>query len=443
MARYSYLDTIKRGDFPDISDADWAILAAAFTVAKAAHEGQSRGKIDPSVGYISHPIMVAQILWRLGERDPATLAAALLHDAIEENREYREDPGRLREALIRALEEHGLNKGWDTYREPPSPATSIGDRIYSLCKEVTNPEVYGGDGIKEGDQIDHVPLMSFPAKKIKMCDQAASLVCNLTMANNPAEFSPEQETRFADKADAYATRIFQSVQDNPKERDILKPYASFFGKARNNVGWLLGTDDAAQKQALRERFDFDRILEPEPYVNILPVMTEAVEKLSLANPDPNVNPEKRVGVTGVEFDARGNVVRYALWTEWNMPRSEASDIQKKMTNEIRIMRRKGTGGRLDPGSDPVRALLLPGPARQVTERSADGKQQRLAGIERVFDLSPPLNGRAFATAALAVKAIELPGYHLIQQTSNRLMHKFEAEHAPKPSKPPAFWKGIG
>jgi guanosine-3',5'-bis(diphosphate) 3'-pyrophosphohydrolase len=60
--------------------ADTTLLTRAYTVAAEAHEGQVRRSGDP---YIVHPLAVATILAELG-LDASTLAAALLHDAVED-----------------------------------------------------------------------------------------------------------------------------------------------------------------------------------------------------------------------------------------------------------------------------------------------------------------------------------------------------------------------
>jgi GTP pyrophosphokinase len=60
--------------------ADLSVLERAFEVAARAHAGQKRKSGDP---YITHPVAVSAILAELGMTAP-TLAAALLHDTIED-----------------------------------------------------------------------------------------------------------------------------------------------------------------------------------------------------------------------------------------------------------------------------------------------------------------------------------------------------------------------
>ena len=60
--------------------SDLAIIERAYMVAEFAHQGQLRKSGEP---YITHPIAVSQILADLGI-GPITIAAALLHDTVED-----------------------------------------------------------------------------------------------------------------------------------------------------------------------------------------------------------------------------------------------------------------------------------------------------------------------------------------------------------------------
>lgn len=73
--------------------ADLKIIQQAFELARTAHEGQKRASGEP---YIIHPLAVAQVL--AGFRmDCVTIAAALLHDVVEdakiEDRQLRHEFG--------------------------------------------------------------------------------------------------------------------------------------------------------------------------------------------------------------------------------------------------------------------------------------------------------------------------------------------------------------
>ncbi len=66
-----------RANYPK---ADLGLLERAYATAEEAHRGQMRRSGDP---YITHPVAVATILADLG-MTPPTLAAALLHDTVED-----------------------------------------------------------------------------------------------------------------------------------------------------------------------------------------------------------------------------------------------------------------------------------------------------------------------------------------------------------------------
>ena len=68
---------VVRGTHPK---ADVGIIERAYAVAERAHEGQKRRSGDD---YITHPLAVTTILAELG-MTPTTLAAALLHDTVED-----------------------------------------------------------------------------------------------------------------------------------------------------------------------------------------------------------------------------------------------------------------------------------------------------------------------------------------------------------------------
>src|SRR3989338_8692232 len=59
---------------------DKTLIERAFRVAQTAHEGQKRASGEP---YIVHPLETARTLADM-RLDPATIAAALLHDVVED-----------------------------------------------------------------------------------------------------------------------------------------------------------------------------------------------------------------------------------------------------------------------------------------------------------------------------------------------------------------------
>jgi len=74
------LETLQRTLRKHHPKADWALVTRAYRVAEKAHDGQTRQSGEP---YITHPLAVSQILAELGI-GPITIAAALLHDTVED-----------------------------------------------------------------------------------------------------------------------------------------------------------------------------------------------------------------------------------------------------------------------------------------------------------------------------------------------------------------------
>jgi hypothetical protein len=76
MRQYELVDRVRAYN----PDCDEELLNRAYVYAMRAHGEQTRASGDP---YFSHPLEVAAILTDL-KLDDATIAAALLHDTIED-----------------------------------------------------------------------------------------------------------------------------------------------------------------------------------------------------------------------------------------------------------------------------------------------------------------------------------------------------------------------
>src|SRR5215468_4486416 len=95
MRQYDLIERVKRYN-PNTSEA---LLNRAYVYAMKAHGEQKRASGDP---YFSHPLEVAAILTDL-KLDDATIAAALLHDTIEDTPATKEEIEKLFGANIAAL----------------------------------------------------------------------------------------------------------------------------------------------------------------------------------------------------------------------------------------------------------------------------------------------------------------------------------------------------
>ncbi len=80
------IEKIKKNYSPD----DYALLLSAYNYAKEMHSGQKRASGEP---YFTHPCAVAEILVDLG-LDTPTVAAAFLHDVVEDTPATEEDISR-------------------------------------------------------------------------------------------------------------------------------------------------------------------------------------------------------------------------------------------------------------------------------------------------------------------------------------------------------------
>src|SRR3954468_20632459 len=59
------------------------LVLHALAFATEKHRGQVRKDAD-ATPYIQHPIALASLLWEVGIQDAEVLAAAILHDTIED-----------------------------------------------------------------------------------------------------------------------------------------------------------------------------------------------------------------------------------------------------------------------------------------------------------------------------------------------------------------------
>lgn len=169
------------------------ILMAAYQVAKARYVDKHgapkmRGKLD-DVLYLTHPLMVVDILRKMGVQDSVVLAAAILHDVLEDNHDYlgpKNDPTDNYHAMYNDLLA-ALNEQVALGHLTQERAQEAADEIFTLTKEVTKPKIYP-EGRKIMAQIDHMKEASLEGKFLKIADQAASLFCRLHAPDDLKEF---------------------------------------------------------------------------------------------------------------------------------------------------------------------------------------------------------------------------------------------------------------
>lgn len=123
-----------------MDDATGLILKALrFSAEKHTDQRRKDAKSSP---YINHPIQVAETLWRIGGvRDVNLLAAAILHDTIE-----------------------------DTNTTPKELEKEFGEEVLSLVLEVTDDKSLPKQTRKQL-QIEHASHKSEKAKMLKIADK--------------------------------------------------------------------------------------------------------------------------------------------------------------------------------------------------------------------------------------------------------------------------------
>ncbi len=155
------------------NDWDPLLLLDAARFAEAKHRGQSR-KDAEQTPYITHPLKVAAVLAEAGVTDAQILAAALLHDTIEDTETTGEE-----------LEEH------------------FGDRIRSMVEHVTDDKSLP-KAERKRLQIEHADSLPPGAAMIKIADK----ICNIEdVANDPpVEWPRKRRTEYLDWAEKVVSR---------------------------------------------------------------------------------------------------------------------------------------------------------------------------------------------------------------------------------------------
>ncbi len=122
-----------------------SLVLSAASFAAERHQKQRRKGVD-AVPYINHPLGVASVLARdAGVDDPVTLAAALLHDTIE-----------------------------DTGTTAAEIAALFGDEVAAIVLEVTDDKSLPSS-VRKRKQIEHASTISTRAKLVKLADK----LCNV------------------------------------------------------------------------------------------------------------------------------------------------------------------------------------------------------------------------------------------------------------------------
>jgi RelA/SpoT family (p)ppGpp synthetase len=153
MRQYDLIERVRRYN-PNTNEA---LLNRAYVYAMKAHGEQRRASGDP---YFSHPIEVAAILTDL-KLDDATIAAALLHDTIEDTAATRaeidslfgKDIGRLVEGLTKL-------KKLDLVTKEAKQAENLRKLLLAIADDVRVLLVKLADRLHNMRTLEYMPLAS-------------------------------------------------------------------------------------------------------------------------------------------------------------------------------------------------------------------------------------------------------------------------------------------
>src|SRR5438874_6528967 len=153
MRQYDLIERVKRYN-PNTGEA---LLNRAYVYAMKAHGEQKRASGDP---YFSHPLEVAAILTDL-KLDDATIAAALLHDTIEDTASTRAEIDQMFGPDIGALVE-GLTKlkKLDLVTKEAKQAENLRRLLLAIADDVRVLLVKLADRLHNMRTLAHVPAES-------------------------------------------------------------------------------------------------------------------------------------------------------------------------------------------------------------------------------------------------------------------------------------------
>ncbi len=152
-----------------------ALVQKALAYAESAHKGQKRASGEP---YINHPKAVAEILRNDLHADEETIAAALLHDTVEDTKITTADIKReFGEAVARLVE--GVTKVQKTERDLPAQ-----ERSFAAIRKIF--QVMGSDirviFIKLADRLHNMQTLEHlkKEKQQRIARETQEIYCPIT-----------------------------------------------------------------------------------------------------------------------------------------------------------------------------------------------------------------------------------------------------------------------
>ncbi|HVW82448.1 MAG TPA: HD domain-containing protein [Candidatus Paceibacterota bacterium] len=141
------------GEMHESSDADKQLVERAYEFSKKAHEGHARYSGEP---YFVHPAAVAKVLAQYG-MDPATVAAGLLHDTVEDGLASGEEVEREFGAEVHFLVEGVTKLGKHKYRGAERHAESLRRLLVATASDIRVLIIKLADRYHNMSTLDAVP----------------------------------------------------------------------------------------------------------------------------------------------------------------------------------------------------------------------------------------------------------------------------------------------
>lgn len=220
---------VQRQRYEAIRDEDVArrelddVVRQAFEMAELLHKDQPRG--SQKLTYMVHPALVYKLL-RLSSAQPvhpSLLAAAFLHDALEDYPKHHatlshEDAMAKAKALVKS-------------RLDPNVANAV----LELLSEVTNPKEFrnkAGKIISKLDwQVMHASEMSDPARLLKICDQTANVI---GIIEDNSRWNERKIEEYIDKTERVVAACFESISPESLYFSQAKKAATMFRICADN-----------------------------------------------------------------------------------------------------------------------------------------------------------------------------------------------------------------
>jgi hypothetical protein len=270
-----YKDIFQRGENDPVR--------LAYELAVKMHEGEKRKGKD-ALDYITHPLQVYDMVKKCIGDDPVidkdlTLAAALLHDAVEDA--PKKSAGIKEVARMNAVVKiqgafiNLVNKG--NLNDSKFP-----DKLVHLLTELTNPVEVMDSEKKRAYQVGKARTAQANVNLIKICDQTLNVISNIE--ERPLGWDYRRLIDYTNKATAVVKAAVRSIDESDKHKMMSRvdpEYAEYakeinasYTRAVKLAGRVYSDVSDAELEILKNMRTAGKMIPPEN-----PVATFSMEQL--------------------------------------------------------------------------------------------------------------------------------------------------------------------